>query len=115
MSAEDSGKALATFASSISAKLPRMNKDQKFLVAYYGPTTDSLYTEGHVKYADAEDKITFVHLAEECLKDLDITEKKPTIVFFRDFKKVKDGESHPEGTVGEDLHIYTGGPDKDAL
>jgi hypothetical protein len=87
MSAEDSGKALATFASSISAKLPRMNKDQKFLVAYYGPTTDSLYTEGHVKYADAEDKITFVHLAEECLKDLEITEKKTNHRFLQRFQE----------------------------
>lgn len=103
------------FKLSMQSKLPRLNKDHKFLVAYYGPTDNTLYTEAHVPYADAEDKINFVHLPQNCLSEILITEDKPQIVFFRDFKKMKNDEHYKEDDKGEDIHVYTGTPDKDQL
>lgn len=104
-----------SFKLSMQQKLPRLNKDKKFLIAYYGPTDNTLYTEAHVPYADAEDKIEFVHMPVSCLADISITDEKPQIVLFRDFKTIADGESHKEDAKGEDLHVYTGKADKDQL
>lgn len=38
----------------------------KFLIAYFGDVTNAMYTDAHVGYANADDKIQFVHTTEDC-------------------------------------------------
>jgi len=71
----------------------------KFLIAYFGDVTNALYTDAHIGYANADDKIQFVHTTEECASAYGGS--APGIVFFRQF---------------EEKHVpYTGTADKDAL
>jgi protein disulfide-isomerase A1 len=72
----------------------------KFIIGYFGPEDNVLYTEAHVPYANAEDKITFMHADSSCLEKFGLS-GGPKIVFFRNFE-TKENE-------------YTGGPDKDSL
>ena len=72
----------------------------KFLMAYFGADTEALYTDVHVAYATAEDKIQFVHTSDaDCAKEHGVT--GPALVFFRQFE--------------EKQVPYTGKADKDAL
>lgn len=76
------------------------DKDIKFLIAYFGPEDNTLYTEAHVAYANAEDKIIFVHADLACQEGYGLS-GDAKIVFFRNFE--------------EQVNPYTGGPDKDSL
>jgi protein disulfide-isomerase A1 len=73
--------------------------DSKFVVAYFGEESDSLYTEAHVPYASSEDNIVFVHAPAECASEHSAA--APGIMFFRNFEEPKVA--------------YTGAPDKDTL
>jgi hypothetical protein len=33
----------------------------KFVIAFFGAESEALYTDAHIAYANAEDKIAFVH------------------------------------------------------
>ena len=66
--------------------LEKKVRDHKFVLAYFGPETDSLYTDAHVEFAISEDKITFVHNSkEECAKKYGVA--GPKIVLFRTFEE----------------------------
>lgn len=65
----------------------------KFVMAYFGAETDALFTDVHLKIAAANDKVQFVHVADEsCATGFGA--KAPGLVFFRQFE---DKE-----------HVYTG-------
>jgi len=56
------------------------------VLAYFGPESDSLYTNAHVEYAINEDKVTFVHSTDgECAKKYGVV--GPKIVLFRTFEE----------------------------
>jgi protein disulfide-isomerase A1 len=66
--------------------LEKKINDHKFVLAYFGEETDSLYTDAHVEFAIKEDKITFVHSNKaECAKKYGVT--GPKIVLFRTFEE----------------------------
>lgn len=104
------------FKISMEQKLPRLNKHKMLLVAYYGPTNHSLYTEAHLPTAENEANVDFVHLPNKCLEEIHIfNDTRPQIVMFRDFKTVHDNKSHPKDAKGDDIHIYTGSPDHESF
>jgi protein disulfide-isomerase A1 len=72
----------------------------KFLIAYFGAEDTALYTEAHVPYANAEDKIVFVHAELSCQEQFGLS-GDAKIVFFRQFE--------------EKVNAYSGAADKDAL
>ena len=72
----------------------------KFTVAYFGPEDNTLYTEAHVPYANAEDKIVFVHADLSCQEQFGLS-GDAKIVLFRQFE--------------EKVNAYSGAPDKDSL
>jgi len=79
----------------------KVNDDSvKFIVAFFGSETSTLFTEAHVPYANAEDKITFVNADLACQEKYGLS-GDDKIVFFRGFE--------------EKVNAYTGGPDKDSL
>jgi len=58
----------------------------KFVLAYFGQETESLYTDAHVEFAINEDKVTFVHSTDaECAKKYGVA--GPKIVLFRTFEE----------------------------
>lgn len=72
----------------------------KFLIAYFGAEDNALYTEAHVPYANAEDKIVFVHADLSCQEQFGLS-GDAKIVLFRHFE--------------EKVNAYGGAADKDAL
>lgn len=72
----------------------------KFLIAYFGSEDNALYKEAHVPYANAEDKVQFVHADLSCQEQHGLS-GDAKIVFFRNFE--------------ETVNAYTGGADKDSL
>jgi len=72
----------------------------KFTIAYFGPEDNSLFTEAHVPYANAEDKIVFVHADLACQEKFDLS-GDAKIVLFRQFETK--------------VNAYSGAPDKDSL
>ena len=76
------------------------DENTKFVIAYFGATDNSLYTEAHVPFANAEDKISFVHGDLSCQEQFGLS-GDAKIVFFRNFE--------------DKVNAYTGGPDKDSL
>lgn len=76
------------------------DESNKFIVAFFGAEDHPLYTEAHVPYANAEDKIQFVHADLSCQEGHGLSGDSK-IVFFRQFE---DKQVH-----------YTGNADKDAL
>jgi len=80
--------------------LKKLTADNKFVVAFFGADTDSLFTDAHVPYASAEDKIVFAHTSDAaCATSFDAA--APAVVFFRKFET--------------ETNIYTGAADKDSL
>ena len=74
--------------------------DNKFVVAFFGAETDGLYTDAHVPYANAEDKILFAHSSDAaCATSYGAA--APGVVFFRKFET--------------ETNLYTGAADKDSL
>ena len=76
------------------------DKDIKFVVAYFGAEDSTLYKEAHVPYANAEDKIQFVHADLACQEHHGLS-GDAKIVFFRNFE--------------EPVNAYSGAADKDSL
>lgn len=75
-------------------------EENKFVIAYFGKESNALYTDAHVPYANAEDKIAFVHVeSEDCATNKAV--KGPAIVFYRKFETISN--------------TYTGKADKDSL
>merc|ERR1711907_91470 len=72
----------------------------KFVVAYFGAEDTALYTEAHVPYANAEDKIVFVHADLSCQEQFGLS-GDAKIVLFRNFE--------------EKVNAYSGAADKDAV
>lgn len=80
--------------------LKKLTADNKFVVAYFGVETDAMYTEAHVPYASAEDKIVFAHTSDAaCATGYGAS--APGVVFFRKFET--------------EVNVYTGKADKDSL
>lgn len=80
--------------------LKKLVADNKFVVSYFGDETDKMYTEAHVPYASAEDKIVFAHSSDaECATSYGAS--TPGIVFFRKFET--------------ETNVYSGTVDKDSL
>lgn len=76
------------------------DSNTKFVVAYFGAEDTALYTEAHVPYANAEDKIVFVHGDLSCQEQFGLS-GDAKIVFFRQFE--------------EQVNAYGGAADKDSL
>ena len=61
------------------------DESNKFVLAYFGSETDALYTDVHLKIADTNDKVTFVHVNDDsCAKSFGAS--APGLVFFRHFE-----------------------------
>jgi len=74
--------------------------DSKFVLAFFGDESEALFKDAHVPYANGEDKIAFVHVADaDCAAAHGAT--APGAVFFRKFE--------------ETTLVYSGAADKDAL
>ena len=74
--------------------------DSKFVLAFFGQESDALFKDAHVPFANAEDKIAFVHVTDaDCAGAHGAT--APGAVFFRKFE---------ETTI-----VYGGAADKDSL
>lgn len=72
----------------------------KFVLAFFGEESEALYKDAHLKFADVNDKITFVHSKDAaCAKTYNAA--APAEVFFRKFE--------------ENVIPYTGAPDVDSL
>jgi hypothetical protein len=82
------------------AGLAKAVEDNKFVIAYFGSTDNSLYTQAHLPYASAEDKIAFVNVDDAaCAKTKGV--EGSGIVFFRKFETTENK--------------YDGKADKDSL
>lgn len=80
--------------------LKKFIADNKFVVAFFGAETDALYTDAHVPYASAEDKILFAHTSDAaCASSYGAS--APGVVFFRKFET--------------ETNLYSGAADKDSL
>ena len=74
--------------------------DSKFVLAFFGQESDALFKDAHVPFANAEDKIAFVHVTDaDCAASHGAS--APGAVFFRKFE---------ETTI-----VYGGSADKDSL
>jgi len=82
------------------AALKEKVEANKFVIAFFGAESESLYTDAHVAYANSEDKIAFVH-TDDAACATEHGAKAPGLVFFRKFETT--------------TNVYTGGADKDAL
>jgi len=82
------------------AALKEKVEANKFVIAFFGAESESLYTDAHVAYANSEDKIAFVH-TDDASCATEHGAKAPGLVFFRKFETT--------------TNVYTGGADKDAL
>jgi len=80
--------------------LKKFIEDNKFVVAFFGAETEALYTEAHVPYASAEDKILFAHTSDAACATT-YGAATPGVVFFRKFET--------------ETNAYTGAADKDSL
>jgi protein disulfide-isomerase A1 len=68
------------------------------VIAYFGKTDDALYTDAHLPYASAEDKIAFVNIEDAaCAKTKGV--EGSGIVFFRKFETT---ENKYEGKADKD-------------
>jgi len=76
------------------------DESNKFIIAYFGAEDHPLYSEAHVPYANAEDKIAFVHADIACQENHGLSGDSK-IVLFRQFE--------------DKMVTYTGNPDKDGL
>jgi protein disulfide-isomerase A1 len=72
----------------------------KFVLAYFGEESDALFTEAHIKTAEAEEKIQFVHSNDKACAD-EFGAAMPGEVFFRKFET--------------ETNVYAGVADKDSL
>jgi len=82
------------------AGLAKNLEDNKFTIAYFGKLEDALYTDAHLPYALAEDKVSFVHVEDaECAKTKGV--EGSGIVFFRKFETEEN--------------TYAGKPSKESL
>jgi protein disulfide-isomerase A1 len=80
--------------------LKKLTADNKFVIAYFGADTEKMYTEAHVPYASAEDKIVFAHTSDAaCATGYGAA--APGIIFFRKFET--------------ETNVYSGAVDKDSL
>jgi len=80
--------------------LKKLVADNKFVIGFFGAETDALYTDAHVPYASAEDKIVFAHTTDAaCATSFGAA--TPGVVFFRKFET--------------ETNLYTGAADKDSL
>ena len=82
------------------ASLKEKIEDSKFVIAYFGADSESLYTDVHVGYANTEDKIAFVH-SDDAACATEYGASTPGLVFFRKFETT--------------TNVYTGAANKDAL
>jgi protein disulfide-isomerase A1 len=73
--------------------------ESKFVLAFFGEESEALYKDAHVGYANADDKITFVHAAADCAAEYNA--QAPAEVLFKKFE--------------EPTTVYPGKADKDAL
>lgn len=77
----------------------KVANNAKFIIAYFGDVTNAMYTDAHVGYANAEDKIVFMHAPADCAAEYGGAANG--LIFFRTF---------------EDKQMpYTGTADKDAV
>lgn len=73
--------------------------ENKFVLAFFGEETETLYTDAHIGFANSDDKITFVHAAADCAAKYNAV--APAEILFKKFE---------EPTV-----VYSGKADKDSL
>ena len=57
----------------------------KFIITFFGSETNTLFTEAHVPYANAEDKILFLNADLACQEKHGLS-GDDKIVFFRNFE-----------------------------
>lgn len=82
------------------ASLKEKVEGSKFVIAYFGAESESLFKDVHVAYANTEDKIQFVHSDDaDCAKEHGAS--TPGLVFFRKFETT--------------TNVYDGAADKDSL